>query len=115
MVDIDSTRDGLVTRREELQARQARVSRHTRHREDPLPQDFAEQAVELENGETLVALDHELEAELRKIDHALARIDAGAYLECESCGEPIGEERLKALPTSVMCIDCASVADEQNG
>lgn len=115
MLDIDTTRDQLIARKEELQARQARVSRHTRHREDPLPQDFAEQAVELENGETLVALDQELEAELRKIDHALERIEAGTYLICESCGEPIGEERLNALPTSTMCIDCASLADEQKG
>ncbi len=115
MLDIDATRDGLVSRKEELQARQERVARHTRHREDPLPQDFAEQAIELENGETLVALDQELEAELKKIDQALARIDAGSYLNCESCGEPIGEERLKALPTSVLCIDCANLADEQNG
>ncbi len=115
MLDIDAARKELVTRREELQARQERVSRHTRHRENPLPQDFAEQAVELENGETLVALDHELEQELKKIDHALLRIDADAYLDCESCGEPIGEARLKALPTSAMCIDCASIADEQNG
>ncbi len=115
MLDIDAAREDLVSRKEELQARQERVSRHTRHREDPLPQDFAEQAVELENGETLVALDHELAAELKKIDHALARIESGNYLACESCGEPIGEERLKALPTSALCIDCASVADEQNG
>jgi RNA polymerase-binding protein DksA len=114
MLDIDATRDALKSRKEELQARQERVSRHTRHREDPLPQDFAEQAVELENGETLVALDHELEQELKKIDHALARIEAGSYLNCESCAEPIGEERLNALPTSAMCIDCASQADEQN-
>jgi RNA polymerase-binding protein DksA len=113
MLDIDAARDDLLTRREELQARQERVSRHTRHREDPLPQDFAEQAVELENGETLVALDRELEQELKKIDHVLARIEAGDYLMCESCGEPIGEQRLKALPTSALCIDCASIADEQ--
>ena len=114
MLDIDAARDGLVARREELQARQERVSRHTRHREDPLPQDFAEQAVELENGETLVALDQELEQELRKIDHALARIESGDYLQCESCGEPIGEKRLQALPTSAKCIDCASEADAKN-
>ena len=108
MLDIDTMREALLTRRKELQARQERVSRHTRHREDPLPQDFAEQAVELENGETLIALDHELEAELKKIDQALARIESGTYLVCESCAEPIGEERLQALPTSTLCIACAS-------
>lgn len=110
MLDIDTARKDLTSRQEEMKARQERVSRHTRHREDPLPQDFAEQAVELENGETLVALDQELSQELKKIDRALERIESGDYLECETCGEPIGEERLKALPTSVQCIDCASEA-----
>lgn len=114
MLDIEAARQTLTSRKTELKARQERVSRHTRHREDPLPQDFAEQAVELENGETLVALDQELALELVKIDHALARIESGDYLECESCGEPIGEERLKALPTSVLCIDCASEADTRH-
>ena len=112
MLDIKTARADLITRKEELSARQERVSRHTRHREDPLPQDFAEQAVELENGETLVALDQELNQELRKIDRALARIDAGEYLDCQTCGAPIGEERLMALPTSVECISCASEADK---
>ena len=113
MLDIDTARSELTSRKEELLARQARVSRHTRHREDPLPQDFAEQAVELENGETLVALDQELSQELRRIDKALSRIDDGTYPDCESCGEPIGEDRLRALPYSVLCIDCAEDAAER--
>ena len=66
MLDIEQARQLLESRKVELAARQQRVSRHTRHREDPLPQDFAEQAVELENGETLVALDHELVRELKR-------------------------------------------------
>jgi RNA polymerase-binding protein DksA len=115
MLDIDATRQDLQARRKELTARQERVSKHTRHREDPLPQDFAEQAVELENGETLIALDQELASELKKIEHALQRIESGDYLDCESCGESIGEERLKAIPYSVLCIDCANLADEQHG
>ena len=114
MLKIEAARVGLCERRAELSARQERVSRHTRHREDPLPQDFAEQAVELENGETLVALDQELTQELARIDHALARIESGNYLQCESCGQPIGEERLTALPYSVLCIDCANDAVESS-
>lgn len=113
MLDTNDVRTALIARKEELQARQERVSKHTRHREDPLPQDFAEQAVELENGETLVALDQELAQEIRKIDKAIVRIEAGTYLTCESCDEPIGEERLRALPTSVLCIDCANDAAER--
>jgi DnaK suppressor protein len=108
MLDIKAAQAGLNARKEELTARQVRVSRHTRHRDEPLPQDFAEQAVELENGETLVALDQELDLEIKRIGKALERIDSGDYLQCESCNQDIGEERLKALPYSILCIDCAN-------
>ncbi len=108
MLNIQDVKSELTTRRAELAERQERIARHTRHREDPLPADFAEQAVELENGETLVALDQELSLELKRIDKALARIEAGSYLQCENCGEDIGEERLRALPCSNLCIDCAN-------
>jgi DnaK suppressor protein len=39
------------------------------------------------------------------IDAALARIDAGTYGTCEVCGKPIGEERLRAIPWTRLCID----------
>ncbi|MHA7135085.1 TraR/DksA family transcriptional regulator [Oerskovia turbata] len=41
-------------------------------------------------------------------DAALARLDAGTYGTCETCGRPIGEGRLDARPTARHCIDCAS-------
>lgn len=28
---------------------------------------------------------------------------------CLECGEPIGEGRLKAMPSATLCIDCASL------
>ena len=110
MIDLEQAKRTLESRRVELEARRERVSRHTRHREDPLPADFAEQAVELENGETLVALDQELSGELHRITKALARIEAGTYGQCAQCGEDIAEKRLEALPDSSLCIDCANAA-----
>lgn len=100
----------LERRRAELVERRDRIERHTRHRDEPLPPDFAEQAVELENGETLVALDREVNAELREIDRALRRIEDGSFGECTTCGEPISEQRLAALPYTSLCIDCANSA-----
>jgi DnaK suppressor protein len=41
----------------------------------------------------------------------LARLDAGEYGECKSCGEPIAEARLKALPYVTLCIQCAEDAE----
>ena len=107
-LNTDTIRQELQARRTELVDRQSRVSKHTRHREEPLPADFAEQAVELENGETLVALDQEISEELARIEKALTRLEGGAYFQCERCGADIGEARLKALPGSSLCIDCAS-------
>lgn len=43
---------------------------------------------------------------LAEIDGALARIDAGTYGICQSCGGPIAEERLEAMPYATLCIDC---------
>lgn len=43
---------------------------------------------------------------LGAIDHALAKIETGAFGLCESCGEEIGRERLDALPCATLCIDC---------
>ncbi|WP_407671848.1 TraR/DksA family transcriptional regulator [Oerskovia douganii] len=43
-------------------------------------------------------------------DAALARLDAGTYGTCETCGRPVGEGRLEARPTARQCIVCASAA-----
>lgn len=37
---------------------------------------------------------------------ALARIDAGTYGDCESCGTPIGKMRLQAFPRATLCLSC---------
>jgi RNA polymerase-binding protein DksA len=42
---------------------------------------------------------------LDEIEAALARIDAGSYGVCEVCGEPIGADRLSAIPWARLCID----------
>lgn len=112
-MDLDEMKAVLERRRIELVERRERIARHTRHRDEPLPPDFAEQAVELENGETLVALDREVNTEIREIDWALRRLEEGTFGECAECGEKISEQRLKALPYARFCIDCANV--QQSG
>jgi len=109
-LDTEQIRERLDAMRRELEQRQQRIAKHTRHRDEPLPSDFAEQATELENGETLVALDREAEEELARIDLALRRLDEGTYGSCASCGEPIAAKRLEAIPHASLCIDCASEA-----
>ena len=43
---------------------------------------------------------------IRKIRKSLADIDEGLYGVCESCGEDIAIERLKARPVTRHCIRC---------
>jgi RNA polymerase-binding transcription factor DksA len=44
------------------------------------------------------------------LDHALARLAAGSYSVCESCGVRISPERQAARPAARTCFDCAKVA-----
>lgn len=39
-----------------------------------------------------------------KVEHALARIDAGGFGRCEACGRAIEAERLDALPYATLCL-----------
>ncbi len=43
---------------------------------------------------------------IKKIKKALDRIEEGTFGICESCGEDISIERLKARPVTTQCIDC---------
>ena len=43
---------------------------------------------------------------LKKIDHALAKIDEGTFGICEECEEPISIKRLEARPETTLCIRC---------
>jgi RNA polymerase-binding protein DksA len=53
-----------------------------------------------------LALRDRTEQHLASIDSALARLDAGTFGRCTSCHNPIGAERLAALPSAALCIDC---------
>jgi DnaK suppressor protein len=46
---------------------------------------------------------------IKKIDETIARIDAGEYGYCDSCGVEIGLKRLEASPTATLCIDCKTL------
>ena len=49
------------------------------------------------------------------IDQALLRIEEGSYGVCQSCGKPIDERRLEAVPTARYDTDCQSRLEAQQG
>jgi DnaK suppressor protein len=50
---------------------------------------------------------------LKKIDHALAKIDDGTFGICEQCEEPISIKRLQARPETTMCIRCKEEQEQE--
>ena len=53
-----------------------------------------------------LALTQNAQTLLEQTERALARIDAGTYGVCESCGKPIGKARLLAFPRANLCVEC---------
>jgi RNA polymerase-binding protein DksA len=51
---------------------------------------------------------------LKAIENALARIHNGRYGVCLKCGKKIPEQRLRAIPYSVLCVQCKN-AEEKPG
>jgi RNA polymerase-binding protein DksA len=49
---------------------------------------------------------------LYQVERALTRMKEGSYGICRECGKPIDEARLKAIPWSRLCIECASKHQE---
>lgn len=49
---------------------------------------------------------------LRRIETALTRIDNDEYGCCQECDEPINPKRLEFDPTTTLCIECASKAEQ---
>jgi DnaK suppressor protein len=48
---------------------------------------------------------------IKKIDETIAKIDAGEYGYCNTCGVEIGLNRLQARPTASLCIDCKQLEE----
>lgn len=43
---------------------------------------------------------------LKKIDHAVSKLESGTFGICEECGEDISLKRLEARPETALCIRC---------
>jgi DnaK suppressor protein len=104
MIAIEQRKAQLETRLRELQTRLKRIEHDL---DQPVSEDFSEQAVEREGEEVLEDLGTAGLQEIRMIEAALDRIAHGTYGICAVCGDPIGEERLDVLPQTPMCRDCA--------
>lgn len=52
---------------------------------------------------------------LTQAEHALHRLDAGTYGNCEGCAKPIPAERLIVFPSATTCVACKSNRERRAG
>ena len=106
--------DELADVRAKLEARLrtlgARIDEIETEQRAPLGDDFSDQAVAREDDEALDGIERAALEDIAQTRNAIARIDAGTYSQCVSCGGDIASARLAALPTASLCIDCAQAA-----
>ncbi len=104
MIDVSKIREQLEARLQSLNQRIEDIEGDLRTAPSA---DFEEQATETEGDQVLEGVEGSARMEAQQIHAALKRIDAGTYGECMTCGEPISEQRLQALPYAMQCISCA--------
>src|SRR5512140_2333959 len=46
------------------------------------------------------------QSEITQLAEAEQKLNAGTYGTCEDCGKEISEERLRAVPYAIRCVDC---------
>lgn len=51
---------------------------------------------------------------LEKINHALEKVLDGTYGKCEHCGELISRDRLEAIPTAILCMNCKRQEEQES-
>ena len=103
--ELAATRDQLQQRLSQLTERAGQMEIDLRKPQNP---DWEERATETEGDEVLEILDSSTLEEVKQIEAALKRVDAGTYGVCLRCGQPVGDERLEAVPHAATCINCAS-------
>lgn len=104
MADTAAARKRLESQLAELKARQSSIAEDLAQ---PLDPDPSEQAVEMEDDDSLRGQAALVAREIVSVTRALTRIEDGTYGQCVRCGAVIAPERLKARPEAALCIACA--------
>jgi DnaK suppressor protein len=71
------------------------------------PVDAAQDVVQCEIHSQLAAFETR---ELHQIERAIDLVRSGRYGVCEDCGQKIPAARLKALPATTVCVECARLS-----
>jgi len=110
-MQISEIRSQLIKRREQIL--EQRDSTNTSwHNLQEREVEFEEEAAKEKMAGVLEQLDDREKQEIEQIDTALAKIRTGGFGMCASCGKQIAESRIKAIPWTPFCIDCAEEQEQ---
>ena len=114
-IDVETLNARLLDERERIAAALELLNRERHDAEGSESSDnhVADPSVVAVEREIDSALGDSAESVLAAIDAALARIPAGTFGLCGTCGQPIADARLEALPYTDLCIDCKRLAERR--
>ena len=116
-IDTEQFRDALLDERRRVEHALATLrDEHPGSLDDEVEEvandnHLAETATATLGREIDYTLGDNAEQVISSIDAALARIEAGTYGDCTSCGNEIPQARLEASPWASLCIDCKRKAE----
>lgn len=105
MTTVADRKAQLEARRDDLNRRMQEIDAELDSHDS---KDWEELATERESDEVLEDLGLSAQQELRMIEAALGRIEAGEYGFCVQCGAEILQERLDVVPATPFCRFCAA-------
>ena len=105
MPNVAAAKARLEAQLAELEGRRDRIAQDLA---EPLNRDSSEQAVEMEDDESLKGQATLIAREIASVKRALTRIENGTYGECVRCGAEIAPQRLEVRPEAALCFECAS-------
>jgi DnaK suppressor protein len=108
--DLKHFKELLTRWLEELLAHADSTVNGLRESDEILPDPLDRAVYDSERNFTLRIRDRESML-IKKIRKSLQDIEEGAYGTCESCGEDIAIERLKARPVTRHCIRCKTIIE----
>ncbi|MGH9399697.1 MAG: TraR/DksA family transcriptional regulator [Thermoanaerobaculia bacterium] len=110
--DLEKYRRLLLEKKSSLSNELAKTRNAEEETIEESTQDIADKAVSSYTREFLYSLSDIDRTTLVRIDEALERTGEGTYGTCLSCGQPMAEKRLTAVPWAPHCVDCQELAEK---
>lgn len=111
--EIKKFEEMLMEQKNKLESELGRIAKPTSNQGDyeavyeDIGDDREDNASEVEEYVDNIALESNLEEQLKAINNSLEKIKNGTYGVCEVCGVDIAKERLEANPSARRCMACA--------